>query len=160
MAAYFDEIAAAEKENMAKKAAFLEEIAAQKAKATITASGLGIYKIKEGNGIRPTMGEKVNVYYAGFLENGTIVDTNIEAIAKDNNSFDPNRKAGGGYAPFPMDYKEDAQLIPGFREGLLSMNFGDKIRVFIPAHLGYGSAGRGAAVPPNSNLFFELEIVE
>lgn len=160
MAAYFDEIAAAEKENMAKKAAFLEEIAAQKTKATITASGLGIFKIKEGNGIRPTMGEKVNVYYAGFLENGTIVDTNIEAIAKETNSFDPNRKAGGGYAPFPMDYKEDAQLIPGFREGLLSMNFGDKIRVFIPAHLGYGSAGRGAVVPPNSNLFFELEIVE
>ena len=160
MAAYFDEIAAAEKENMAKKAAFLEEIAAQKAKATITASGLGIFKIKEGNGIRPTMGEKVNVYYAGFLENGTIVDTNIESIAKETNSFDPNRKAGGGYAPLPMDYKEDAQLIPGFREGLLSMNFGDKIRVFIPAHLGYGSVGRGAVVPPNSNLFFELEIVE
>jgi FKBP-type peptidyl-prolyl cis-trans isomerase len=40
------------------------------------------------------------------------------------------------------------------------MNFGDKIRIFIPSHLGYGSAGRGAAVPPNSNLFFEVEIVE
>jgi FKBP-type peptidyl-prolyl cis-trans isomerase len=32
--------------------------------------------------------------------------------------------------------------------------------VFIPSHLGYGSAGRGSVVPPNSNLFFELEIVE
>ena len=106
------------------------------------------------------MGEKVNVYYAGFLENGAIVDTNIESIAKETNSYDPNRKAAGMYGPFPMDFKEDAQLIHGFREGLLSMNFGDKIMVFIPSHLGYGSAGRGSVVPPNSNLFFELEIVE
>ena len=160
MEAYFDEIANAEKENLKKRAAFLEKIAEQKSKATITASGLGIYKIKEGNGIKPNMGEKVNVYYAGFLENGAIVDTNIESIAKETNSYDPNRKAAGMYGPFPMDFKEDAQLIPGFREGLLSMNFGDKIMVFIPSHLGYGSAGRGSVVPPNSNLFFELEIVE
>ena len=160
MAAYFEEETAAAAAETKKKEAFVAEIMAQKSQATITPSGLGIYKIKEGNGIRPNLGEKVNVYYAGFLEDGSIVDTNIEAIAKANNSFDPNRAAAGMYNPYPMDYIEDAQLIPGFREGLLSMNFGDKIRVFIPAHLGYGSAGRGAAVPPDSNLFFELEIVE
>lgn len=160
MAAYFEEEEAAVAADMERKKAFVSEIMAQKSQATITPSGLGIYKVKEGNGIRPNLGEKVNVYYAGFLEDGTIVDTNVEAVAKENNSFDANRAAGGGYNPFPMDYVEDAQLIPGFREGLLSMNFGDKIRIFIPSHLGYGSAGRGAAVPPNSNLFFELEIVE
>lgn len=160
MKAYFEEEAALVAADVKRKEDFVKEIMAQKSQATILPSGLGIYKVKEGNGIRPQLGEKVKVYYAGFLENGTIVDTNVEAIAKENNSYDPGRKASGMYNPFPMDYKEDSQLIPGFREGLLSMNFGDKIRVFIPSHLGYGSAGRGGAVPPNSNLFFELEIVE
>ncbi|MFT6721960.1 MAG: peptidyl-prolyl cis-trans isomerase A (cyclophilin A) [Flavobacteriaceae bacterium] len=160
MARYFKEEVAIELANKKKKESFLKDILNQKNKATITPSGLGIFKLKEGNGIKPQMGGKVNVYYAGFLEDGTIIDSNIESVARENNSFDASRKEGGGYGPFLMDYTEDAPLIPGFREGLLNMNFGDKIRVFIPSHLGYGSAGRGGVIPPNANLFFELEIVE
>ena len=64
---------------------------------------------------------------------------------------------GGGYSPFPMDYSMEANLIPGFKEGLLTMKVGDKIRVFIPPHLGYGQQGMGP-IPPNSDLVFDLEI--
>ena len=59
-----------------------------------------------------------------------------------------------------MDYSPDAKLISGFREGLLSMKVGEKATYFIPAHLGYGERGYPPVIPPNSDLIFELEIVE
>ena len=64
-----------------------------------------------------------------------------------------------GYQPVPMDYSPEARLIQGFREGLLNMTTGDKVLVFIPAHLGYGAQGAGGVIPPNSDLVFELEIL-
>lgn len=64
-----------------------------------------------------------------------------------------------GYQPFPMDYSADAQLIPGFREGLLQMNYGDKVILLIPSHQAYGAQGN-RGIPPNSDLIFELEIVD
>jgi len=40
------------------------------------------------------------------------------------------------------------------------MKVGDKATVFIPSHLGYGERGAGAAIPPNTDLVFELVLVE
>jgi FKBP-type peptidyl-prolyl cis-trans isomerase len=40
----------------------------------------------------------------------------------------------------------------------MMMNVGDKLRLFIPPHLGYGPQGSGP-IPPDSNLVFDLEIV-
>jgi FKBP-type peptidyl-prolyl cis-trans isomerase len=37
------------------------------------------------------------------------------------------------------------------------MKVGDKIRLFIPPHLGYGQQGFGP-IPPNADLVFDLEI--
>ena len=56
-----------------------------------------------------------------------------------------------------MQYSPEAQLIAGFKEALMTMKIGDKIRVFIPPHLGYGEQG-GGPIPPNANLIFDLEI--
>ena len=68
------------------------------------------------------------------------------------------REQGGGYQAFPMPYSSDAQLIPGFKEALLTMKVGDKVRVFIPASQGYGERGAGDVIPPNSDLIFDIEI--
>jgi len=57
-----------------------------------------------------------------------------------------------------MEYSAETQLIAGFKEGMLMMKVGDKLRLFIPAHLGYGPQGSGP-IPPNSDLVFDLEIV-
>ena len=38
------------------------------------------------------------------------------------------------------------------------MKVGDKIRVFIPVTLGYGEAGAGDVISPNSDLIFDIEI--
>jgi peptidylprolyl isomerase len=49
-------------------------------------------------------------------------------------------------------------MIPGFREAMLSMNYGDEILAFIPSELAYGANG-GGPIPPNSNLIFSMKIM-
>ena len=73
---------------------------------------------------------------------------------------DEMRKAAEQYSPVPTDYSKDAQLIPGFREGLLNMKMGDKATIFIPSHLAYGKRGIPGVIPADSELIFQLEIVE
>jgi FKBP-type peptidyl-prolyl cis-trans isomerase len=58
-----------------------------------------------------------------------------------------------------MVCSEEATLVPGFREAMLNMNYGDKAMLFVPAHLAYGSQGNGG-IPPNTDLIFEMEIVD
>ncbi len=158
MSSYFKEeeekIAAFEK----MKNEFAAELENNKAKAVELPSGLKIYKLTEGTGEKPRVGQKVKVFYAGYLANGALFDSNYEDVAVKFNKFDQRRKQGRGYEAIPMDYSPDASLIQGFKDGLLSMKIGDKIRVFIPPHLGYGEAGAGRVIPPNADLVFDLEI--
>lgn len=136
---------------------FVAELEQQKEKAEELASGLKILSLNQGDGEKPKIGQKVLVMYAGWLPDGTLFDSNYEEVATKFNKFDQRRKEGGGYFPAPMDYSPEARLIPGFKEGLQTMKVGDKIRVFIPSHLGYGPQG-GGPIPPNSDLVFDLEI--
>ncbi len=160
-----ERLAKIEKENAAKmaavqeiKKAFVAELENQKAKAKSLPSGLKILNLTAGSGDKPKQGAQVFVKYAGYLEDGALFDSNYEDVATLYNKFDQRRKDGGGYEPIPMPYSPDAQLIAGFREGLLTMKVGDKIRVFIPSHLGYGPQGSRNVIPPNADLVFDLEI--
>jgi peptidylprolyl isomerase len=58
-----------------------------------------------------------------------------------------------------VPYGPEAQMIPGFKEGLQQMNVGDKAILYIPAHLAYGERGAGNVIPPNTDLIFELEMM-
>ncbi len=136
-----------------------ERLAAQKETAEELPSGLKILFTEKGEGVKPAEGTKILMNYAGYLENGTLFDSNLEDVAKKYGIWDHRRADGGGYAPVPSDYSKDARLIPGFREGLLLMSVGDKATIFIPAHLAYGERGIPNVIPPNSDLVFELELV-
>jgi peptidyl-prolyl cis-trans isomerase A (cyclophilin A) len=160
-----DRLAAIEKEKAEKmavvnamKAEFAKELEAQKATAETLPSGLKKTTLQRGHGIKPKVGQQVKVMYAGYLEDGSLFDSNYEEIAKKYGVFDDMRKQGMGYEPVPMDYSPESRLIAGFREGLLTMGVGDKARLFIPPHLGYGEQG-GGPIPPNANLIFDVEIV-
>ena len=100
------------------------------------------------------------VYYAGYFETGDLFDSNVKEVAEVYGKYDRRREQMGGYNPIPMDYSPDARLIPGFREGLNQMNYGDKVLLLIPSHLGYGEQGASGVIPPNTNLMFELEILD
>ena len=141
-------------------AAKVAELAALKAKTTTTASGLQYSILQKGTGIKPAEGKDIYVHYAGYLEDGTLFDSSYEAINKMYGKFDQNRANQNGYQPFPFKYGSKGGLIPGFLEGINNMNFNDKAIFFIPANLGYGERGAGNVIPPNSNIIFEVEILE
>ena len=105
-----------------------------------TASGLKIQDYKVGDGPSPKMGQTVTVHYIGKLEDGT----------EFNNSY-----KGAGK---PVDFKVGG-VIPGWTEGLQTMKVGGKRKLFIPSKLAYGAEGRPPAIPPNSNLVFEIELL-
>ena len=139
-------------------------MAEQEAKAVAQPSGIKILKLKEGNGVKPQIGSDVLVNYAGFLRaTGDLFDTNIAEIARENDAYDAARAADPqyGYIPYTWQYSPEVGLIAGFKEALLSMKVGDRIRVFIPSALAYGKQGFGnGVIPPDADLMFEIEIVD
>ena len=40
------------------------------------------------------------------------------------------------------------------------MTYGDKAIIFIPSKLASGERGAGGVIPPNTNIIFELEMIE
>ncbi|MFD0861329.1 peptidylprolyl isomerase [Sungkyunkwania multivorans] len=154
-----ERLAAAAPGNIKKSKETIDE---QRPTAKKLPSGLEYLVMNEGDGEKPAIGSKVKVNYAGyFASNGDLFDSNIEDVAKAFNKFNEMRKQQNGYQPTPMPYSPEAtNLIPGFREGLLLMNVGDKYRFFIPSHLAFGEAGGGRGlIPPNADLVFDVEIV-
>jgi len=141
---------------MAKK---VSELSKTRAESTKTESGLQ-YKIKKGNGAKPTDGTTIYVHYAGYLEDGSLFDSSYEEVNKAFGKFDEMRASQNGYQPFPFQIGNKGGLIPGFLEGLNMMSFGDKATLFIPSNLGYGERGAGGVIPPNANIIFEVEIFE
>ena len=161
---YFEKIEerqriAEEMKNQAKEK-LVQFVKDNEASALSLPSGLKVISVKKGNGSKPVIGSKVNVLYAGYFTSGDLFDTNVKEIAKLYDKFDRRKDQMNMYKAFPMDYSPDAALIPGFREGLQQMNYGDKVLLLVPSHLGYGEQGAGNVIPPNTDLLFELEILE
>jgi peptidylprolyl isomerase len=94
-----------------------------------------------GTGAEAVPGKTLSVHYTGKLENGKVFDS---SVGKDPLTF----VLGSG------------QLIPGFEQGVTGMKAGGKRVITIPPSLGYGEQGAGEAIPPNSTLIFELELVD
>ena len=159
---YFKSVAEREKEKEERvkraSAKFLEEIKVQEPQAKVLPSGVKIFTINNGEGKQPKQTEFAMVNYAGYLRNGALFDSNIKEVEESYGKYQAMREQQNGYQPIPFPYTPSAQLIPGFKEALLTMKVGDKIRVFIPATLGYGESGAGDVIPPNSDLIFDIEI--
>jgi peptidyl-prolyl cis-trans isomerase A (cyclophilin A) len=161
---YFDSLAEEAKAAEAKTAPFRAEkttsFADLKKSGTKTASGL-IYKIiQKGSGKKLPAGTNVFVHYAGYFENGTLFDTSFENLSKQFGQFNQQKASSGGYQPFPFQIGQKEGLIPGFIEGLEKITVGEKAIIFVPSKLAYGAQGAGGVIPPNTDLFFELEMLD
>ena len=150
----------AEERKEKQKAELLRFIEENEANATVMPSGLKIISIKKGTGLKPNTGSKVKVNYAGYFSTGDLFDSNVKEVAETYGKYDRRRDQAGGYQPVTMDYSPEALLIPGFKEGLQQLNYGDKALILIPSHLGYGEQGSRGVIPPNADLLFEIEIVQ
>jgi len=128
---------AAEK-NQKEGAAYLEEHA-KKEGVTVTPSGLHYQVIRQGEGAKPTLNDKVTVHYKGTTVDGTEFDSSYSR---------------GEPISFPL-----AGVIVGWQEGVQLMNVGSKYRFVLPSELAYGERGAGAKIGPNSVLIFEVELI-
>ncbi|HEY8161847.1 MAG: FKBP-type peptidyl-prolyl cis-trans isomerase [Methylocystis sp.] len=112
---------------------------------TLTASGLKYIDAKPGKGASPKIGQTVTVHYTGWLYvNG----------AK-GKKFDSSHDRGEPFE-FPLGM---GQVIKGWDEGVETMKVGGKRTLIIPPELGYGARGAGGAIPPNSWLIFDVELL-
>jgi len=156
----FDAVEAFQKEfikNDKLKFDYLKEISSYKEKAKKLPSGLKIYFIKKGKGKKPKKGSDILVHYEVHFPDGTLLDTNYKEVAKKYGIYDAQRDKMKGYEPFPSKYSMNAQLIQGFKEGLMQMKYGDEAILFVPYHLAYGENGR-RGIPPRTDLIFRLQM--
>lgn len=116
-----------------------------------TASGLQ-YEVlvsPEQDAKQPQAGNQVRVHYTGWL-----ADANGKVYR--NKKFDSSVDRGQ-----PFEFVVGVgMVIPGWDEGVLSMREGEKRMFKIPAALGYGARGAGGVIPPNADLYFEVELLK
>ncbi|XP_004717973.2 peptidyl-prolyl cis-trans isomerase FKBP9-like [Echinops telfairi] len=56
-------------------------------------------------------------------------------------------------------YIGQGYVIPGMDEGLLGVCIGEKRRIVVPPHLGYGEEGRGN-IPGSAVLVFDIHVID
>jgi FKBP-type peptidyl-prolyl cis-trans isomerase len=92
------------------------------------------HQVKDGAALK--QGQSVKVKYSGRLLN--------------DKSFDQ------GSFNFILGI---GQVITGFDEGIAKLKVGEKGTLIFPSSIGYGAAGAGSDIPPNSPLVFEIEVL-
>ena len=114
-------------------------MAATEAPVETLDSGVKVQKIKTAKGPSPKASDVVKVHYRGTLQDGT--------------EFDSSYKRGEP-AIFPL-----SRVIPCWTQGVQKLNVGEKAKLFCPAKTAYGERGAPGAIPPNSDLNFEVELL-
>jgi peptidylprolyl isomerase len=115
--------------------------------ASETGSGIFYQITKAGNGPKPSAGAAAKLKYVLKLLNGKTIDAS---------------ELHGGFFEFSVG---TGQVIRGWDETVLDMQKGEARTVAIPPELAYGDRdvpdGRGGvAIPANSFLVFEMELVD
>ncbi len=128
-------------DNLAASEAFLADNGTRDGVVTLD-SGLQYEVLETGpaGGASPAVTDSVLAHYHGTLADGSVFDSSVDR---------------GEPATFGL-----SQVIAGWTEALQLMKVGDKWRLFIPPGLAYGEASPTPAIPPNSALIFDVELLE
>jgi FKBP-type peptidyl-prolyl cis-trans isomerase len=102
--------------------------------------GLKVWDVKEGKGDEVKAGGKVKVHYTGWLTGGKVFDSSVQRNE-------------------PIEFGL-GDVIKGWQEGIPGMKVGGVRRLYIPSAMAYGKEGRGRVIPPDSDLVFEVELLD
>ena len=101
-------------------------------------------KIKTpGQGNSPKEGQKISVHYKGYLKDGKVFDQSKKKKSSKPFVF----KIGVG------------QVIKGWDIGVASMLKGEESTCYITSEYAYGQYGAGEDIPPNTDLYFDITLV-
>jgi len=109
--------------------------------AVVRPSGLRWVAGKAGTGPKPAQGSVVYANIKGKLLTG---------------EYFANTDLSGGAQELPVGA---GRIIPGLDETILDMSAGETRTVIIPPEMAYGERGMENAIPPNSFVIFEIELV-
>lgn len=102
---------------------------------------LEIIDIHPGDGKVVPEGAKITAHYTGALcKNGIIFQSSHDF---------------GEAITFGLD-----QVIAGWTKGVPGMKVGGMRRLVIPSEMAYGSVRAAANIPPNSDLVFDIELID
>ena len=108
-----------------------------------------VLDVGEGsNRISPLYTDTVSVYYRGKLINGTVFDQNYSGDL-DTEVHVPTH--------FALQANQTDGLIVGWITALQWMKEGERVELYIPAALGYGTQNQ-SSIPANSVLIFDLKL--
>ncbi len=112
-------------------------------KAVVLPDGLEYVDIRKGTGAEAKPGKKITVHYTGWL---------ADSKKKFDSSVDRHE-------PFTFELGA-GMVIKGWDEGFDGMKVGGRRQLHIPAKLGYGDRGAGAAIPPGADLVFDVALID
>jgi len=121
-------------------------IAAKHITATKGNWGTYVSITEPGTGAQIDSSDVALVNYTGKTLVDTVFDSNT----------DPKFKH---VQPFAVDLGA-MNVIPGWIDGLKQMKKGSKGMFLIPSSLAYGKNGSGSKIAPNTNLIFDIEVVD
>jgi FKBP-type peptidyl-prolyl cis-trans isomerase FkpA len=105
-----------------------------------------------GTGAEAVTGARVQVNYTGWLYSAAAADFK-------GSKFDASQP--GKPFTFVIGATNTSEsVIPGFSQGVQGMKVGGKRTVLIPSSLAYGAGGVPGAIPGNTGLVFDVELVK
>lgn len=104
--------------------------------------------LEPGTGATPLFTDSVSVYYRGKLINGTVFDQNYTGEL-DEQIHVPSH--------FALQSSQTSGGDVGWITALQHMKEGQRVELYIPADLAYGSSDR-SSIPANSMLIFDLKL--
>jgi FKBP-type peptidyl-prolyl cis-trans isomerase FkpA len=105
--------------------------------------------VKQGTGTEASAGKPVVVHYTGWLYDPSKPDQKGAKFDSSKDRQQPFSFALGG-----------KQVIRGWDEGVVGMKVGGQRTLIIPPSMAYGERGFPGAIPPNSTLIFDVELLE
>ena len=120
---------------------FAPDLGVDLGRMTLTREGLYWKDVTLGAGASVEKGDRVIIHYTGWLPDGGIFDSSVEA---------------GGPIGFEVGM---GRVIEGWELGLVGMREGGIRRLVIPPGLAYGSRGIPGAIPRNATLVFEVRLM-